>query len=99
MPSPTSTTVPTLLTDNSFSKPAICVRRMSPISVARRTIVHPVSLHSSIEESVATNIVTLCSGFQSIAQATQLIRHAAIDQLISDSGYNAANDRWIDLGA
>jgi hypothetical protein len=53
MPSPTLTTVPTLVNDAVSSKPSICCRMMSLISVGRTAMVC-----SSYEREITPRLVT-----------------------------------------
>src|SRR6476620_6034645 len=105
IPSPTSTTRPTLVTVISCSKPAICCFRMSPISVARTTILvlssHGPSGRMALAMStVVESLMARClRGRKTRAQPAQLVHHAAVDELVADEGDDSADNRGVHLRA
>src|SRR5215213_9317692 len=108
MPSPMLTTVPTLVNDVVSSKPAICCRIMSLISVGRTAMVSAplvVCLQPSrIEPSCRLAVLPSCrlhylppSGYQPGPHLFQFIAHATVDNLIANTDDDAADDVRIDL--
>src|SRR5688572_18678635 len=100
MPSPTSTTVPTLETVTWSCAPAICCLRMSTISVARIAIL--ASFHQGLGQLAGrcTNCVSLyVARRQPLVQPAKLIGNATIDEVVPDAGDHSTNKGGIDLRA
>src|SRR5215208_3013222 len=97
------TTVPTFVNDVVSSKPAICCRMMSLISVGRTAMVSaplavyvkPICLLAVWPSSRLNRLPP--SGNEPGAHLFQFVAHAAVNNLIANTDDDAADDVRIDL--
>src|SRR5690606_27825592 len=100
MPSPTSTTVPTLETVTWSCAPAICCLRMSTISVARIAILASFHQGHGPAAGRCTYRVSLCvARRQPLVQPAKLIGNASVDEVVANTRNHPADDGGIDLRA